>query len=179
MNPQAKISLLSSLEYIPYLNGSGYIAKELQKKIGVYAIFDSDKVLQFVGYSRDIYLSLKQHLVRQPQGCRWLKVQTITRPSRAILEGIRQAWIEENGTIPPGNGADEAKWNQPINAKRAMTEAEKQEYQKSEELAQIKLLKKVARRVEAEIKEQLKAHGVQMDIRFNPKIKEKGLLDLN
>ena len=179
MNTPTEIPSLNSLEYIPYLDESGCLAEELQKKIGVYAIFDSDKVLQFVGYSRDIYLSLKQHLVRQPQGCCWLKVQTITRPSRAILEGIRQAWIEENGAIPPGNGADQAKWNQPIDAKQAMTEAEKQEYQKSEELAQIKLLKKVARRVEAEIKEQLKARGVQVEIRFNPKIKEKGLLDLN
>ena len=179
MNTPTEIPSLNSLEYIPYLDESGYLPEELQKKIGVYAIFDRDKILQFVGYSRDIYLSLKQHLVRQPQGCCWLKVQTITRPSRAILEGIRQAWIEENEAIPPGNGADEAKWNQPIDAKRAMTEAEKQEYQKSEELAQIKLLKKVARRVEAEIKEQLKARGVQVNIRFNPKIKEKGLLDLN
>ncbi len=179
MNTPTEIPSLNNLEYIPYLDESGCLAEELQKKIGVYAIFDSDKVLQFVGYSRDIYLSLKQHLVRQPQGCCWLKVQTITRPSRAILEGIRQAWIEENGAIPPGNGADQAKWNQPIDAKQAMTEAEKQEYQKSEELAQIKLLKKVARRVEAEIKEQLKARGVQVEIRFNPKIKEKGLLDLN
>ena len=179
MNTENEIPLLSSLEYIPYLDESGYLAEELQKKIGVYAIFDNDKVLEFVGYSRDIYLSLKQHLVRQPHRCCWLKVQTITRPNRTILEEIRQAWIEENGTIPRGNGADEAKWNQPIDAKRAMTEAEKQEYQKSEELAKIKLLKKVARRVEAEIKEQLKARGVQVDIRFNPKIKEKGLLDLN
>ncbi|MGK7876444.1 MAG: GIY-YIG nuclease family protein [Xenococcaceae cyanobacterium] len=179
MATQTEILSLTSLEYIPYLDKNGYITESFQGQIGVYAIFDQDKVLQFVGYSRDIYLSLKQHLVRQPKSCYWLKVQTITRPSRTILEGIRQAWIEENGSIPPGNGADEAKWNQPIDAKPAMTEAEKEEYQQSEELAQMKLLKKVARRVEAEIKEQLKARGVQMHIRFNPKIKEKGLLDLN
>jgi hypothetical protein len=36
----------------------------------------------------------------------------------------------------------------------------------------------VARRLENEIQSQLKARGVTMEIRFNPKLKEQGLLDL-
>ena len=52
-----------------------------------------------------------------------------------------------------------------------MTEEEKAQDQNSEELAQIKLLKKVARRVEAEIVEELKVRGVQMEMRFSPKLK--------
>jgi|GEM_PF-3436174 len=46
-------------------------------KGSVYAIFDQKKVLQFVGYSRDVYLSLKQHLVRQPQQCYWLRFKLL------------------------------------------------------------------------------------------------------
>ena len=178
MSTQTEISALNSLEYFPYLDDNGCISENLSGKIGVYAIFDPEKVLQFVGYSRDIYLSLKQHLVRQPQHCYWLKFQTIARPSRTVLEEMRQAWIKENGTLPPGNSTDEAKWTQPIDTKLAMTEAEKTEYQKGTELEQIKLLKKIARRVEEDIQGQLKVRGVQMDIRFNPKLKEQGLLDL-
>jgi hypothetical protein len=178
MSTQTEIPALNDLEYIPYLDENGCIAEDLQGKIGVYAIFNSEKVLQFVGYSRDVYLSLKQHLVRQPQNCYWLKVQAITRPSRTVLEEMRQAWIAENGTIPPGNSTDEVKWTQAIDAKLAMTEAEKAEYQKGTELEKIKLLKKIARRVEEEIQGQLKDRGVQMDLRFNPKLKEQGLLDL-
>ncbi|NJL52965.1 MAG: GIY-YIG nuclease family protein, partial [Hydrococcus sp. SU_1_0] len=34
------------------------------------------------------------------------------------------------------------------------------------------------RRVEAQILKQLSDRGVAMEIRFNPKLKEKGLLDL-
>lgn len=59
-----------------------------------------------------------------------------------------------------------------------MTETEKAQYQQNDELGQIKILKQVARRVEETVKEQLKQRGVNMDIRFNPKIKEQGLLDL-
>lgn len=172
------ILALSSLEYIPYIDENGQLPAQFPGKVGVYAIFDQDKTLQFVGYSRDVDLSFKQHLVRQPQKCYWLKVQTIDRPNRTILEHIKDAWIAENGTIPAGNVADTAQWTQAIDAKLAMTTDEQTSYQASDEITQIKLLKNAARRVEAQILTQLESRGVQLQIRFNPKLKEKGLLDL-
>jgi hypothetical protein len=174
MTTQIEILSLDSLEYLPFLDENGSLSEEMQGKIGVYAIFDQDKFLQFVGYSRDMYLSLKQHLVRQPNHCYWIKLQTISRPSRTILEEIRQAWLSENDFIQ----TDDEKWTQPIDAKLTMSEAEKQDYQNTDEMGKIKLLKKVSRRVEETIQEQLKQRGVQMEIRFNPKLKEEGLLDL-
>lgn len=178
MTTETNIPSLSSLECITYIDTSGQLPEQFQGKIGVYAIFDREKVLQFVGYSRDVDLSLKQHLVRQPQKCYWLKVQTIDRPSRTILESIRDAWTAENGSLPLGNGFDEAKWTQPIDAKVAMTIDEQTSYKAGDELTQAKLLKTAARRVEAQILAELESRGVQMQIRFNPKLKEKGLLDL-
>lgn len=178
MNSDQQIIKLSSLEYIAYLDNNGSIDEGFHKKIGVYAIFDRDRTLQFVGYSRDIFLSLKQHLVRYPEKCYWVKIQTITHPSRTLLEAIRQNWIEENGSTPPGNGEQELIWDRPIDVKPTMNEQEKLEYKQSEEIVQIKLLKTVARRREAEVNAKLKERGVSMDLRFNPKLKEQGLLDL-
>ena len=178
MTTQTELPTLASLEFLPYLESNGAINEDLQKKIGVYAIFNRDKELQFVGYSRDIHFSLKQHLVRQPQSCYWVKLQTINRPSRSVLEETRQAWIAENGTTPLGNSEAEATWTQPIDAKPTMTEEEKAQYEASEEIQKIKMYKKIARRVQADIEEQLKQRHVNMDIRFNPKLKEQGLLDL-
>ena len=178
MNSETQIPYLKDLEYISYLDETGNLPQDLQGKIGIYAIFDREKNLQIVNYSRDIYLSLKQHLVRQPQTCYWLKVETIDRPNRTRLETIRDAWIAENGVKPVGNGVDEALWTQPIDAKSSMTDEEHLSYEKNDELMQIKLLKQVARRVEAQILEELKSRGVQTEIRFNPKLKESGLLDL-
>jgi len=175
-----EIQPLASLEFIPYLDSEGKLPEFVQGKIGVYAIFDSDKILQFVGYSRDTYLSLKQHLVRQTECCYWLKVQIIDRPNRTILESIRSSWIAENGSQPEGNGADAAKWNDPIDTKTVMTAQEVANYEGivADELAKDKLLKNVARRVENEIFLLLKARGVTEEIRFNPKLKTSGLLDL-
>lgn len=178
MTAETNIPSLASLEYISYIDANGQLPEQFHRVVGVYAIFDRQKVLQYVGYSRDVDLSLKQHLVRQPQLCYWLKVQTIDRPSRTILENIQQAWIRENGALPAGNGTDEAKWTQPIDAKVAMTADEQAHFTSSEELAQAKLLKDVARRVEGQISSQLESRGVKMQFRFNPKLKEQGLLDL-
>ncbi|MFB2896048.1 GIY-YIG nuclease family protein [Aerosakkonemataceae cyanobacterium BLCC-F50] len=171
---------LDDLTEISYLDENGKLPASLSGKIGVYAIFDEAKILQFVGYSRDVYLSLKQHLVRQPQSCYWLKVQTIEKPNRTILENTMNAWIAENGTIPVGNDADKTKWTEAIDVKSLMTDEEKANYEKAagEELAQSKVLKNVARRVESEILETLKTRNCQEEIRFNPKLKENGLLDL-
>jgi len=172
-------SPLSSLEFVPYIDDRGQLPSQFQGKVGVYAIFDQAQTLQYIGYSRDIYVSLKQHLVRQPQACYWLKAQTIDRPSRTILEEIRDAWIAENGSVPSGNGADEPKWNHAIDVKAMLTQAEQDSYQgASDELTQVKVLKQAARRVEAEVLEVLNSRGVQEQIRFNPKLKETGLLDL-
>ncbi|SKB11591.1 conserved hypothetical protein [Planktothrix sp. PCC 11201] len=178
MTTPTEIPSLNSLDYIPYLDENGKIPEFLQGKIGVYAIFNLDKNLKYVGYSRDIYLSLKQHFIRQNQGCYWLKLQTIERPSRTILEGIQKAWIDENGSIPPGNGEDEALWNDPIQVKPFMTPEEQDQYQKTDEIGQEKLLKQIARRVEGQILSELKTRGLQEEIRFNPKLKTSGLLDL-
>ncbi|MEO1377110.1 MAG: GIY-YIG nuclease family protein [Cyanobacteria bacterium J06635_10] len=180
MATETNIPSLTTLEYIPYINDKGELPEQYQRKIGVYAIFDRDKNLQFVGYSRDVFLSLRQHLVRKPQYCYWVKVETIERPSRKILEEIEQAWIAENGSLPIGNGENKEQWVSPIDAKALITAEEQANYDNPvhDEMAKIKIIKNVARRVEADILKQLEARGLQMQVRFNPKLKESGLLDL-
>jgi hypothetical protein len=170
------MSTLASLDFVPYIDKAGQLPDQYQGKVGVYAIFDASQKLRFIGLSRDIALSLRQHLVRQPQQCYWVKAQTIDRPSRAVLEEIRSAWLAEN----EASLTDEEKWTQPIQVKQLMTEAEVADYTKPEhdEMAQRKILKNVARRIEAEILEGLSDRKLQAEIRFNPKLKEEGLLDL-
>ena len=180
MTTEIDNSSLKTIESVAYIDANGQFPEQFEGKIGVYAIFDEENVLQFVGYSRDVFLSLKQHLVRQPYLCYWVKVKTIERPSRSILESIENAWIAENGSVPGGNREDKEKWTQPINVKDLMTPEEQANYDKpvNDEMAQIKIIKNVARRVEGEILKVLEARGLQVQMRFNPKLKDEGLLDL-
>jgi len=43
-----EIQTLASLEFFPYIDSEGKLPEFVQGKIGVCAIFDSEKVLQFV-----------------------------------------------------------------------------------------------------------------------------------
>lgn len=169
---------LQSLEFLPYLTSTGQLPNWLEGKLGIYAIFDADRQLQYIGYSRDVGLSLKQHLVRCPQQCHWLKFQAVDRLSRTALEEIRSAWLAEQPQLPPGNDTEAALWNQAIDAKPKMTAAEQAAYSAGDELQKIKVLKQVARRVESEILATLVDRGAQIDLRFDPKLKEAGLLNL-
>ncbi|NET69883.1 MAG: GIY-YIG nuclease family protein [Sphaerospermopsis sp. SIO1G2] len=180
MTSRSDIPTLANLEYIPYIDESGELPENFDRKIGVYAIFDQDKTIQFVGYSRNVYLSCKQHLVRVPEKCYWLKIHTIESPKRSLLEEIEKEWVSENSSFSIENSEHKEKWTNPIDVKQFMTLEEQNNYQDSrlDELAKTKLLKNVARRVEAEILSILELRGVKTQVRFNPKLKETGLLDL-
>ncbi|MGA1626674.1 MAG: GIY-YIG nuclease family protein, partial [Prochlorothrix sp.] len=158
---------LDTLIFVPYLDSQGLIPEQpFAGKVGVYAIFDADRTLVYVGLSRDIYASLKQHLVRCPDRCYWVKARTLDRPNRTILETMRQQWITENGTVPPGNGPEEEQWSQATDVKPLMTPEEKAAIEAADDLSRSKLLKDVARRVEAEIFATLEARGVTLKLRF-------------
>jgi hypothetical protein len=178
MSSTSDIPSLESLEFLPYIDNAGELPANLQNRVGIYAIFDRSHSLQFVGYSRDVYLSLKQHLVRQPELCYWVKATAIDRPNRTFLESVQSAWIVENGSTPSGNGEANASWVEPIETNYAMTADEISKFDDLDEVAQIKMRKQVARRVEETILAKLQTRGVTTEIRFNPKLKEQGLLDL-
>lgn len=168
---------LTSLEMYPYLI-DGELPPGLERKVGIYAIFDQAETLQYVGYSRDVRVGLTQHLVRCPQQCHWFKIYTVTRPSRTLLDEIRTAWITEYGTVPPGNGDQQLTWEKPIDAKAFMTDAERDAIANAEPSQTNKLLKQLARRVEIDVKAKVADRGAQIAIKFNPKLKEQGLLAL-
>lgn len=168
---------LASLDMQPYLV-EGELPSGLDGKVGIYAIFDAEQALQYVGYSRDIQVGLTQHLVRCPQQCHWFKFFTVARPSRTVLDEIRNAWIAEYGTMPPGNSDQQLMWEKPIDAKVFMTEAERDAIANAEPAQTNKLLKQLARRVEADVKAKVADRGAQIPIKFNPKLKEQGVLSL-
>jgi len=169
---------LDAIAFLPYLDAAGQIAAAPSGTIGAYAIFDRERCLQYVGYSRDIATSLKQHLARCPEQCYWVKIHAIERPSRQVLEGTRSAWLAEQKATPPGNGEETERWTQPIDATAHLSATEREQLARSDDLDRRKLLKNAARRLEAKVKAALEQRGVRMDMRFNPKLKERGLLDL-
>jgi hypothetical protein len=180
MQAPSECPALTQLADFSYIDGDGQLPAQFEGQIGVYAIYNQEQVLAYIGYSRDVSLSLKQHIVRQPQQCYSIKVTTVERPNRTLLESIKAAWIEENQAIPIGNGDAADLWEQPVDVKSKMLPEELAQYNdpQLDDQQHLKILKQAARRIEQDILTLLTERGVKEALRFNPKLKDSGLLDL-
>lgn len=89
-------------------------ARETFKFAGVFAVYDAYCVVQYVGYSRNVVLSLKAMRSRVGAGkAASVKVKLYVQASlvtRSRLEEEKQRWIDELGTVPSGNSADADLW---------------------------------------------------------------------
>jgi hypothetical protein len=175
---------LAELPSIPYINSEGLVSSVEAGpgvKASVYAVFDAAGALAYVGVSRSVQQSLRLHLGRCPEQTHSVKVQHIMTPSRTLLEVIRDEWIAEAGGAPPGcdGGAEQAKWESPMDVKPLMTEQDKADLMAAREKGREDgAIKKIARRFEAEKVAVLEARGVKENMRFDPKLKGSGLLDI-
>jgi len=181
--PEGSVTPLADIEFTPFLDSDGLISdlSDAGAKASAYAIYDQDKNLQFIGVSRAIQPSLRLHLGRFPNECHFVRVQHISRPSRALLDGIRDHWLAAEGAVPPGHASEEAQalWEGPLNVIPLLTEEESAAVKEAPEGPQrIKAIKAAARRIAAGKKEALTARGMAEDMRFDPNLMAKGLLDL-
>ncbi|MEA5581716.1 GIY-YIG nuclease family protein [Nodularia harveyana UHCC-0300] len=107
-------------------------ASDNAKIAGVYAVLDAQSQTQYIGYSRNVLLSLNGHVSQYgEQKCAFVRVQTFKFPKRQEMEDLRDAWIAELETTPPGNVADGGIWASTVGeaAKAVMSEAERQAYE--------------------------------------------------
>lgn len=100
-------SILPLREYLDDRDG--------EKPIGVYALYDQRRELQYVGFSRNIVLSVKGHTERVGEDrCAFVKAMVFANKAMATrgnLEREAANWLEDAGTTPPGNGSEQELWS--------------------------------------------------------------------
>ncbi|YAF98047.1 MAG: GIY-YIG nuclease family protein [Nodularia sp. CChRGM 3473] len=107
-------------------------ASQNAKIAGVYAVLDAERQTQYIGYSRNVLLSLNGHVTQNgEQKCAFVRVQTFKFPKRQEMEDLRDAWIAELDSIPPGNDSESGMWAGTIGevAKAVMSATERQAYE--------------------------------------------------
>jgi hypothetical protein len=100
------------------------------KIAGVYAVLDSDRQAQFIGYSRNIALSLRGHLSAKGEGlCALVRVQPFKFPKRDAMEALKADWLAALPSLPPGNA--DGTWAASIKeaASQVMSPAEREAYE--------------------------------------------------
>ncbi len=99
---------------------------------GVYAVLDSSNQTQYIGYSRNVFTSLKGHLAEHGSDiCAYVRVQPFKFPKREEMEQLRDAWIAALDIVPPGNTGTGGVWATTVGAiaKAAMSPAEQAAYE--------------------------------------------------
>lgn len=102
------------------------------KNAGVYAVLNAKRETQYIGYSRNVLLSLNSHVAQNgEQNCAYVRVQTFKFPKRQEMSDLRDAWIAQLDTIPPGNGTEFQNWASTLGeiANSAMSSEERQAYE--------------------------------------------------
>jgi Fe-S cluster biogenesis protein NfuA len=107
------------------------LSSSMLPPMGVFAIYDSSRALQYVSYSRNIVLSVKSVLdIVGEEKCAFVRnmvFQNKAMQTRQAMEAQKETWIEENGTLPPGNGVDRSEWEIGF-AVSSMSDGEKETY---------------------------------------------------
>eukprot|EP01024_Parvocaulis_polyphysoides_P067220 TRINITY_DN7986_c0_g3_i2.p1 TRINITY_DN7986_c0_g3~~TRINITY_DN7986_c0_g3_i2.p1 ORF type:complete len:405 (-),score=70.97 TRINITY_DN7986_c0_g3_i2:1112-2263(-) len=121
---------LSDLPLASILNQTGYIMPEIQEdtQAAIFAIFDKDKKLQFVGFSKDVGESLRKVFTRRPDKAYFYKLFEFKELNQEEMGKVRDGWFEEVGGPPIGNriGMERDAWSNPVDAGALSSRANRQ-----------------------------------------------------
>eukprot|EP00803_Ostreobium_quekettii_P010351 evm.model.scf_81.7 EVM.evm.TU.scf_81.7 scf_81:74400-78145(-) len=111
---------LMEIETNTILDDMGYIRPEVEGKAQafVFAIYDENQKLQYIGFSKDLQSSLRTLFSRRPEKAYYYKYVSLPEVDQKEMVATRGAWFEEVGGPPPGNklAMERAAWQQPVDA---------------------------------------------------------------
>lgn len=102
------------------------------KVAGVYAVLDDQQQTQYIGYSRNVLISLKGHVSQLgPQICAFVRVQSFKFPKREEMEKLKNLWLSDLDYLPPGNSDQSGMWAGTVReaSTAAMSAQERQIYE--------------------------------------------------
>nr|GEX28120.1 bifunctional monothiol glutaredoxin-S16, chloroplastic [Tanacetum cinerariifolium] len=113
------VGKLSETELVPVENDDVVVPSGS----GVYAVYDNNGDMQFLGLSRNIQSSVVFHKKSLPYLCASVKVGVVDSPDRAALTEAWKSWMEEHieatGKVPPGNEKGNTTWVRQAPKKKA------------------------------------------------------------
>lgn len=145
-------------------------SRDGERPVGVFAVYDSRRNLQYVGYSRNMVLSIRTIVTRvnDQDRCAFVRVMVFANKSmqsRAALQREADNWLAEAGTLPPGNGAEQELWNGSSDTTSASTTSFDMSSMSVDELAAYEEKKDKMKRAMGEIKKEESGIEDSMDER--------------
>lgn len=140
--PSSPSTNLADLDLLPVLSLQGYINPEIppSSEAVIFAIYDQAKILQYVGFSKNLRASLLTVFSRRPDKAHYFRALHLPVMDQQKMMEVRTAWFAENSGPPPGNklAAERAAWQEPAHP---FTISERGKAAAAEELAKQTLVK--------------------------------------
>lgn len=157
---------LNQLPFWSFINKHGRIQpiKDPNTLASVVAVFDRNRKIQYIGFSKDLRNSLRTLMGRRPELCYFYKVHNLNSFDQELMLSVRQQWISELGFIPPGNSnpTDKVLWEQPATA-----DAISERGRSAAAASKAKTLQQMMR-----------DRGIKEEMIFDPVLLEQGKLNL-
>ncbi|CAA0830567.1 Xanthoxin dehydrogenase [Striga hermonthica] len=100
---------------------------------GVYAVYDGDGELQFVGKTRNLAASVLTRKKSVPELCFSVKVAEVEDPDKNALTEAWKSWVQEHidstGKVPPGNEPGNSMWVRNAPHRKAILEGQGVDYE--------------------------------------------------
>lgn len=109
-------------------------ARDAERPLGVYAVYDAAGAPQYVGYSRNVVAACRGHQQKlgaeRAASVRVAVFANAAVATRAHMEREVQRWLEDLcPVVPPGNGEDASAWTGDAEVKEdALSDAERAAY---------------------------------------------------
>eukprot|EP01026_Neomeris_dumetosa_P052801 TRINITY_DN4692_c0_g1_i6.p1 TRINITY_DN4692_c0_g1~~TRINITY_DN4692_c0_g1_i6.p1 ORF type:complete len:395 (+),score=48.72 TRINITY_DN4692_c0_g1_i6:39-1223(+) len=124
---------------------------EGRKLLAVFAIYNINKDIQYVGYSRNVVASIRGILGRVGnQLCSFTRVMVFKdkrMATRAVMEEEAEKWINRADIVPPGNSVDSQLWSGGQGIIRELSPVELEAY----EMLKLKMRKAMGDRLDQTI----------------------------
>lgn len=118
--PAAPVVRLNDLKLLSIVNDQGYINPEIEGdcKAFVFAIYDEQQRLQYVGFSKDIRNSIRTLFTRRPEKAWYYRFYGLPTLDQQAMIQLRDSWFEQVGGAPKGNklAMERTAWQQPVDA---------------------------------------------------------------
>ncbi|CAM6033236.1 unnamed protein product [Sphagnum compactum] len=111
---------LNDLPLINYISQTGRIQPPVEAKTAasIFAVYDKNKKIQYIGFSKDVRNSLRTLMGRRPELCHYYKLYNLPTLDQEKMLAVRKQWMSELGLSPPGNSdpVQRNQWEQPGDA---------------------------------------------------------------
>jgi hypothetical protein len=100
---ETSVTDLESLEMVTILDESGAVSPGIPECPAVFAMYDKDMAIQYIGFSSVLHKSIEKLFYRRPETAYYFKYLQLETVDQDAMVRIRNTWFDSLGGPPIGN----------------------------------------------------------------------------